>query len=104
MRALPFHYRTMSAAPGTAIRIQVRGDCGGDWHLYHGDSWLLTGTPAGTIVATVTIPQDPAWRVFTKGIARDVGSPARSRDRRHDAGFSRPRHARDCGAMFFRFR
>src|SRR5829696_8926860 len=33
MRALPFHYRSMSAAPGTALRILVSGECGGDWHL-----------------------------------------------------------------------
>jgi uncharacterized protein (TIGR03083 family) len=71
MRALPFHYRSMSAPPGTAIRISVTGDCGGDWHLYRGGQWLLTNEPVGTIVATVTIPQDIAWRIFTKGIARD---------------------------------
>ncbi len=72
MRALPFHYRSMSAPPGTAIRIYVTGDCGGDWHLYRGDAWLLASKPAGTIAATVTIPQDLAWRIFTKGIARET--------------------------------
>jgi uncharacterized protein (TIGR03083 family) len=71
MRALPFHYRSISAPPGTAIRIHVSGDCGGDWHLCHGDDWILASDLAGTIVATVTIPQDIAWRVFTKGIARE---------------------------------
>jgi uncharacterized protein (TIGR03083 family) len=71
MRALPFHYRSMSAPLGTAIRISVTGDCGGDWHLYRGDAWLLASEPAGTIAATVTIPQDIAWRIFTKGIARE---------------------------------
>ena len=71
MRALPFHYRSMSAPPGTALTIHVSGDCGGDWHLYCGDAWMLASEPAGTIVATVTIPQDIAWRIFTKGIARE---------------------------------
>jgi uncharacterized protein (TIGR03083 family) len=71
MRALPFHYRSMSAPPGTGVRIQVSGDCGGDWHLYRGDAWVLAGEPAGTIAATVTIPQEIAWRIFTKGIARE---------------------------------
>ena len=71
MRALPFHYRSISVPPGTAIRIHVSGDCGGDWHLYRGDAWMLASEPVGTIVATVTIPQDIAWRVFTKGIARE---------------------------------
>lgn len=71
MRALPFHYRSMSAPPGTAIRFHVSGDCGGDWHLYRGDAWLLANKPVGTIAATVTIPQDIAWRMFTRGIARE---------------------------------
>jgi hypothetical protein len=44
------------AAPGTAIRFHVSGECGGDWHLYRGDDWLLAGEAAGTVAATVTIP------------------------------------------------
>ena len=71
MRALPFHYRTIPAAPGTTIRFHVSGECGGDWHLYRGDDWMLAGEAAGTAAATVTIPQDIVWRIFTKGIARD---------------------------------
>jgi uncharacterized protein (TIGR03083 family) len=72
MRALPFHYRSMPAPSGTVVRISVSGDCGGDWHLYRGDAWVLTSNAAGTTAATVTIPQDIAWRVFTKGITRDA--------------------------------
>ena len=71
MRALPFHYRSMSAPSGTFLTIHVAGDCGGDWHLYQDDSWRLVVEPVGRIVATVTIPQDIAWRIFTKGIARE---------------------------------
>jgi hypothetical protein len=71
MRALPFHYRSMSAPPGTGVRIHVAGNCGGDWHLVRSDAWMLAVAPAGTIAATVTIPQDIAWRIFTKGIARE---------------------------------
>src|SRR5713226_3464574 len=33
MRALPFTYRNVSAAPGTEIRITISGECGGSWHL-----------------------------------------------------------------------
>lgn len=71
MRALPFHYRSMSASPGTCLRIHVAGDCGGDWHLYRGGAWILAAEPAGKIITTVTIPQDIAWRIFTKGIPRE---------------------------------
>src|SRR5262245_9631639 len=72
MRALPFHYRSMSAPPGTRVDVHVAGDCGGDWHLYHSDAWMLASEPAGTVAATVAIPQDIAWRIFTKGIARET--------------------------------
>jgi hypothetical protein len=51
--------------------IEVTGECGGDWHLYRGDSWLLARQPVGTIVATVAIPQDIAWRLFTRGLTRE---------------------------------
>jgi uncharacterized protein (TIGR03083 family) len=71
MRALPFHYRTMPAPAGTGVTIVVTGDCGGEWHLYHGDRWVLATAPAGAIAATVAIPQDIAWRLFTKGIPRE---------------------------------
>lgn len=71
MRALPFHYRSVPAPTGTAVRIDVAGDCGGEWYLYRADAWLLSATRAGTIAATITIPQEIAWRIFTKGIARE---------------------------------
>jgi uncharacterized protein (TIGR03083 family) len=71
LRALPFHYRSMAAPRGSAIRIHISGECGGDWHLYRGDQWQLSSAAAGTSAATVTIPEEIAWRVFTKGIARD---------------------------------
>jgi uncharacterized protein (TIGR03083 family) len=71
MRALPFHYRAISAPPGTVIKIHVSGNCGGDWHLHRGDAWMLASSPVGTIAATVDIPQEIAWRIFTKGIARE---------------------------------
>jgi uncharacterized protein (TIGR03083 family) len=72
MRALPFHYRSMPAPRGTAISISVTGDCGGEWHLCRAESWLLSREPADAVAAAVAIPQDIAWRIFTKGIARDA--------------------------------
>src|SRR5690242_19677183 len=69
MRALPFTYRNVSAAPGTAIRITVSGDCGGSSHLHREDSkWALTQNECGHPSAETTIPEEIAWRIFTKGI------------------------------------
>jgi uncharacterized protein (TIGR03083 family) len=72
MRALPFTYRGVSAKPRTSIRITVSGECGGNWYLYRAEEgWLLTEQPQGQILSETSIPQEIAWRIFTKGISRD---------------------------------
>lgn len=71
MRALPFTYRNVSAAAGTAIRITVSGECGGNWNLLRGDTaWMLTERGQDQPAAETIIPQEIAWRIFTKGIDR----------------------------------
>jgi uncharacterized protein (TIGR03083 family) len=71
MRALPFTYRDRSAQTGTHLRVNVAGDCGGSWYLYRdGDRWVQLDAPQGRQVAEITIPQEIAWRIFTKGIDR----------------------------------
>ncbi|HEY6944187.1 MAG TPA: maleylpyruvate isomerase family mycothiol-dependent enzyme [Candidatus Acidoferrum sp.] len=71
MRALPFTYRSVSAAPGTAVRVTVSGDCGGSWHLHKEETgWRLMGEERGQAAAEIIIPQEIAWRIFTKGIER----------------------------------
>ena len=72
MRALPYTYRDQRSEAGTCVRINVSGECGGSWFLYRDQSaWRLIDRGYGGLVAEVTIPQDIAWRVFTKGISRD---------------------------------
>jgi uncharacterized protein (TIGR03083 family) len=77
MRALPYAYRTVEAADGSAIWFQIAGKAGGDWSLLRrAGKWLLfSGEEAGA-VCTVRLDQDTAWRLFTKGIAHDVARPA----------------------------
>lgn len=71
MRALPFTYRTVLAKPGSFIKFTISGECGGDWYLRRtAESWQLVEQPLGEIVAETTIPQEIAWRIFTKGIDR----------------------------------
>lgn len=71
MRALPFKYRDRSGEPGTHLRFNVSGECGGSWYLYReGDRWVQVEAPEGRQVSETTIPQDIAWRIFTKGIDR----------------------------------
>ncbi|HEY6268657.1 MAG TPA: maleylpyruvate isomerase N-terminal domain-containing protein [Candidatus Acidoferrum sp.] len=72
LRALPFTYRAISAQPGTYVQINVSGECGGSWYLCRvGEAWALLREPAGEKVSETTIPQDIAWRIFTKGIDRE---------------------------------
>jgi hypothetical protein len=76
MRALPFKYRDKPAASGTQVRVNVSGECGGSWYLYRdGDRWVQVESPQGRQASETTIPQEIAWRVFTKGIDRAAAEP-----------------------------
>jgi len=69
IRALPFTYRDVSTEPGKAILVRITGAAGGEWTLVRNtDSWtLFSGT--SDAAATVTVDQDAAWRLFTKGLS-----------------------------------
>ena len=76
LRALPFTYRTVSAKPGTYVQINVSGECGGSWYLFRAEqAWRLTEEPLGDKLSETTIPQEIAWRIFTKGIDREAALP-----------------------------
>jgi len=72
LRALPFTYRNVAAKPGSYVQIVISGECGGSWYLYRAEeSWQLLQEPSGEEVSETIIPQEIAWRIFTKGIDRD---------------------------------
>jgi len=73
MRGLPHTYRDVPARTGSIVEVTVTGECGGTWWLERSDSgWVLVAAPARErIDARISIPQEIAWRVFTKGIARE---------------------------------
>lgn len=69
MRALPYHYRTVVRKPGSMAHFKISGDCGGSWYMHRdGERWQLLASPVGEEVSVTTIPQEIAWRIFTKGI------------------------------------
>ena len=71
MRALPFAYRNIAAPAGSYVTFHIAGDCGGSWFLCRNlDGWQLAESPEGTEASATTIPQEIAWRIFTKGIDR----------------------------------
>ena len=72
LRALPFAYRGISAKPGTYAQIIISGECGGSWYLYRAEeTWRLLLKPFGERTSETIIPQEIAWRIFTKGISRE---------------------------------
>jgi len=72
LRALPFTYCAVSAKPGTYVQINVSGECGGSWYLYRAEeTWQLVDEPFGQKASETSIPQEIAWRIFTKGIDRE---------------------------------
>jgi uncharacterized protein (TIGR03083 family) len=75
MRALPFAYRQVPAAPGSLLEMTVSGDCGGSWFLHRGEGWRLIAEPEGSKLAEISIPQEIAWRIFTRGISRQEALP-----------------------------
>jgi len=71
LRGLPFLYRDINAPEGTAILVEISGEAGGTWKLVRKPAgWELVDETSGDASARVTIPQDLAWRIFTKGIDR----------------------------------
>lgn len=71
LRALPYAYRDAGASVGSTLQVSVTGDCGDDWflHRHEEDEWLLLSEPAGDLVAAIHIPEEIAWRIFTRGIS-----------------------------------
>jgi uncharacterized protein (TIGR03083 family) len=76
LRALPHAYRDVPAKAGTLAQFNVAGDCGGSWYLFRErEEWKLITSQAGEKISETTIPQEIAWRMFTKGIASEEARP-----------------------------
>jgi uncharacterized protein (TIGR03083 family) len=72
VRALPHAFRNAMAPAGTSVRFEISGDAGGVWFVYKTEEgWTLLLHSTAEMGANVVIPQDVAWRLFTKGIDRE---------------------------------
>jgi uncharacterized protein (TIGR03083 family) len=70
MRGLPHAFRRVERPPGTVVRAEVSGACGGIWHIERATPrWALV-RPADRWDSRIVVPQEIAWRVFTRGIPR----------------------------------
>jgi uncharacterized protein (TIGR03083 family) len=69
--AVPHTFRDVDAPEGTMVTLSIVGPAGGDWTILREGQWrLFEGAPV-VPDARVVLPQDIAWRLFTKGIAPD---------------------------------
>jgi uncharacterized protein (TIGR03083 family) len=72
VRAFPYAYRDANAPTGTCLRFEITGKAGGVWFISRGEEgWMLHLDSCGEAATNVTLPEDLAWRLFTKGIDRD---------------------------------
>jgi uncharacterized protein (TIGR03083 family) len=76
LRVLPFTYQDVPAEPGASMVVRIEGDSGGEWRLWRdANGWRMVERVPEPPQATVTIPEAIAWRLFTKGIARNLAEP-----------------------------
>jgi uncharacterized protein (TIGR03083 family) len=76
VRALPHAYRGVRSERGS-VRLDIAGEAGGVWSLVpENNGWHLCSGPGPQPAASVTMQQDTAWKLFSKGL-----SPAAARAR-----------------------
>lgn len=76
LRGLPDLYRHVDRPIETSLLIEVSGECGGRWYLSkQAAGWQLLRECDGEFASTVTIPQELAWRLFTKGLDPSSARP-----------------------------
>ncbi|PJJ60393.1 maleylpyruvate isomerase family mycothiol-dependent enzyme [Hymenobacter chitinivorans] len=73
LRALPYHYRSVPAAPGQVVAFTITGEAQKTWYLRRAvNAWELEQQYSGPLSASVTIDGAVAWRLFTKSLPREV--------------------------------
>ncbi len=73
MRALPFTYKEIEAEENVQIKFEIIGEAGDVWFLRRTENqWKLLKELSGQFASEVTISQEIAWRIFTKGIDKTL--------------------------------
>ncbi len=71
LRALPHAYRSRDAAPDSSVLIHITGDAEGIWTLQRReDTWQLFVGAVDAPTTRISLAEDTAWRIFTKGLTR----------------------------------
>jgi uncharacterized protein (TIGR03083 family) len=73
VRGLPHTFSTLSAPPGTSVTLTIAEPLAESWTITAAaGGWRLARGAAPQPAAQVTIDQDTAWRVFTKGMTAEA--------------------------------
>ncbi len=73
--ALPYALHGVDAPPGTRARLTITGESGGTWTAIRNSSvWSFEITGGAAPDASVSLDQNAAWRLFTRGIDRSVAT------------------------------
>jgi len=72
VHALPLTFRDAAAPDGTVVSLVLSGDSGGAWSVVKKSrGWTLYSGVVATPDAQVTMDQDVAWRLFTRGMSHE---------------------------------
>ena len=73
VRGLPHSYQHFNAPVGTTLLLEISGACGGTWALSkNADNWGFLSRYPEKSDCRVTVPEEIAWRMFTKGVPRET--------------------------------
>lgn len=69
VHALPHTYREVAVADGSHVRLVITGEAGGAWSLLRAQElWALFVDVKTPPTCVVTLDEEAAWRLFTRGI------------------------------------
>jgi uncharacterized protein (TIGR03083 family) len=76
VHALPHTLRSVEAPERTRLRLHITGESGGLWLAARmSERWQLGQDDSAGVDATLTLDQDLAWRLFTRGISSTQARP-----------------------------
>lgn len=71
VHALPVTYQSNEAPPGVTVSLTITGEAGGIWTVKREEArWSLWSGKPEQPDAEVIMPEETAWRLFTKGISK----------------------------------
>lgn len=73
VRGLPYLFRDVDAPVGTAVLLEISGECGGRWVMARAtERWQFVPEAGQDCVSRVKLPQQLAWQLFTKAVDRNA--------------------------------